>query len=255
MKRKIKKMFLGIYNFFEKAVVLNCKKLWLISQRSRLVNKYLMSYQVHKLQLGGGANLLDGWLNTDFLPRHKEVIILDATKPFFFKKNCFDYIFCEHMIEHISYQDTMCMLKECFRILKPEGKIRISTPDLEVYLELFAAQKSELQKQHLAWIGKNWLQRQGIHSCNEAFVLNLMMHSWGHKFIYDFKTLEFALKESGFSHITRASVKQSDENHFKGIEKHGDYIQNIKGIKNQSGSEVDNKMNEFGTLTVEASRK
>jgi polysaccharide deacetylase 2 family uncharacterized protein YibQ len=68
-------------------------------------------------------------------------------------------------------------------------------------------------------------------------------------------TLEHALKESGFSDVIKTSAKQSDEDNFRGIEKHADHIKNIKGIKNQSGSAVDDQMNEFGTLTIEALKR
>ncbi len=253
--RLVKTAYANVRYFFEKVVVSGIKKLWHLSRRRRLVDQYLLKHPIPKLQLGGGENLLDGWLNTDFMPRHKDVVMLDGTKPFFFKDNTFDYIFCEHMIEHITCQEAMSMLKECSRILKPGGKIRISTPDLEVHLGLFAPQKSTLQKDYINWIGKNWLERQGIQCFDEVLVLNLMMRGWGHKFLYDYKTLKSALAETGFTDIAKVSSKQSQDEHFKGIDKHGDHIKNIKGIKMQSGSNIDNQMNEFASLTVEAIKK
>jgi predicted SAM-dependent methyltransferase len=207
------------------------------------------------LQIGGGDNILEGWLNTDFMPRNNETVILDVTKPLFFKSNTFDYIFCEHMIEHITYNEAIKMLRECLRILRSGGKLRISTPDLEVYIALFSQQKSEMQERHIEWISNNWLKRQGVNSRNEAFVLNLMMRGWGHKFLYDFTTLKLVLSDSGFSEIKSVQVKISEDENLNGIESHGDVIKKIKGIQEQFGSKFDNEMNEFGSLTVEAVKR
>ena len=63
--------------------------------------------------------------------------VIDITKKFPFVSSTFDYVFSEHMIEHIKYQDGLKMLNESFRVLKPSGKIRISTPDLQFLLDLY----------------------------------------------------------------------------------------------------------------------
>jgi predicted SAM-dependent methyltransferase len=55
-------------------------------------------------------------------------VFLDATTPFPFDCGTFDYIYCEHMIEHISWQKGQTMLRECHRVLKPRGVMRIATP-------------------------------------------------------------------------------------------------------------------------------
>ncbi len=250
-----KNRVIGFFEFFKESLFSTCNKIWHYSRRCLLVGRYLKSHKIRKLQIGGGDNILEGWLNTDFMPRNNQTVILDVTRTMLFKSNTFDYIFCEHMIEHITYAQAHKMLKECLRILRPNGKLRISTPDLEVYIGLFGHQKSSMQERHIEWIGNNWLKRQGIHSPNEVFVLNLMMHGWGHKFLYDFKTLKNLLGESGFSDIRRAQVKISDDENLKGIESHGDAIKNIKGIEKQFGSKFDNEMNEFGSLTVEGSKR
>src|SRR5438477_50522 len=80
---------------------------------------------------GAGFNSLPGWLNTDLEPKSASVIYLDAAKPLPFAYSTFDYIFSEHVIEHIPYPQGLSMLKECFRVIKPGGTIRIATPNLE----------------------------------------------------------------------------------------------------------------------------
>ena len=101
-----------------------------------LVRDYLRQHGPKKLHLGCGQNAIPGWLNTDYYPRRQDILHLDATKPFPLPAESFDYVFSEHMIEHITYHDGLTMLKESRRVLKPGGRIRISTPDLKFLIEL-----------------------------------------------------------------------------------------------------------------------
>ena len=119
-----------LYIFFSDA-----KSLIKSSGRKSKIKRYLSKNITKKLHIGCGRKTRSGWLASDLFP-NKEVIFLDATQRFPFKEHTFDYIFSEHMIEHIDYFDGRKMLQECSRVLKPGGKIRIATPDLKKYLSL-----------------------------------------------------------------------------------------------------------------------
>lgn len=56
----------------------------------------------------------------------------DVTQGLPFQNNEVDGVYSEHFIEHLSQTDGIGFLRECRRILKPGGTIRIATPDLEV---------------------------------------------------------------------------------------------------------------------------
>jgi len=77
------------------------------TRRHERVETYLRSHSVRKLQLGTGSNVYEGWLNTDIVDykRENEVVYLDATKPFPLPDAAFDFVFSEHMIEHMTYPD------------------------------------------------------------------------------------------------------------------------------------------------------
>ena len=72
--------------------------------------RYLAQSSTPKLNIGCGIHLLTGWLNTDYSPELPPVMYLDARQRFPFKEETFDYIFSEHVIEHVSYSDGMKML-------------------------------------------------------------------------------------------------------------------------------------------------
>ena len=101
----------------------------LAAKRNRPIAEYLNGPGLKKPQLGTSNNVLEGWLNTDIDLYHDPVVYLDATKRFPFDDNTFDYIASEHMIEHVEYEAAQVMLQECFRVLKPGGRVRIATPD------------------------------------------------------------------------------------------------------------------------------
>src|ERR1700761_2617137 len=102
-----------------------------MSSCESVVAEYLASPGRHKLEIGAGGAGKPGWLSADLHPRPSAdgnySIVMDATQPFPLPDAAFDFIYSEHMIEHIPYADGRRMVRECFRVLKPEGVLRIST--------------------------------------------------------------------------------------------------------------------------------
>jgi predicted SAM-dependent methyltransferase len=118
------------------------------------------------------------------------------TRRFPFEDNTFDYVYSEHMIEHIEYDSALFMLRECFRVLKPGGKIRMSTPDLKVLVGLFANEKTKPQEFYIDWMTRKFLPN--VTSCKEVFLINNVFRAWGHQFLYDRVTIEMTMKKVGF---------------------------------------------------------
>jgi len=186
-----------------------------------MVKKYLESNQIRKLQIGSGRNVLKGWLNTDLNPT-KEIVLLDATKKLPFDDCTFDYVFMEHFIEHLEYQDGIGVVRECYRVLKPGGKLRISTPDLRFLIGLYTENKSELQERYVVWAVDSFLPDIGIYQ--DIFVINNFFRAWGHKLIYDYKTLKSVLEKCGFIDITHYDLGESDDRNLQNVEFHGHHI-------------------------------
>jgi predicted SAM-dependent methyltransferase len=182
----------------------------------RLVEDYLTQATVRKLHLGCGTNVLPGWLNADYFPSSAKILHLDATKPFsLLAIGSFDYIFSEHMIEHISYLDGSRMIAECYRILRLGGKLRLSTPDLSFLVDLYKNDKSKMQREYVDWASKRitWAPYN-----EDTFVINNFVRDWGHCFIYDEKTLRKSMGKSGFTGITRYPLALSDDQAFCKLE-------------------------------------
>ena len=208
-------------------------------QRAQLIERYLREHPVRKLQIGAGENVLDGWLNTDLRPTGPDICFLDAGVRFPFPDETFDYILTEHQIEHIPFERGRFMLAECRRVLRPDGRIRIATPSLEVLAGLVTDQPTDAQRRYVEFISASYLGPNlppGV-----AGVVNNAFRNWGHQFLYDRTTLLASLAEAGFVEAAFTVPGQSEHQHFRGVEGHGDFL----------GEE---EINRFETMVVEARR-
>ncbi len=208
--------------FFTRRIKDNLIRLWVMPQNKLRILNYLKNHNIKKLHLGAGGNILKDWLNTDINPDIKTGAYLNVAKKFPFKNNTFDYIFSEHLIEHLEIRKGIFSLKECFRVLKPGGKIRISTPNLGFLIELYNPQKSEIQTQEIKRIVDMVYADLKIYQ--DIFVINNFFRSWGHKFIYDYKLLKELVEKIGFINVGSFEVKKSDDENLRGLEAHGRFI-------------------------------
>jgi len=216
-----------------------CRRAEWMLLRSSAMKSYLRSHQVRKLQIGAGSNLLKNWLNTDVHPGCRAVVFLDARERFPFDGGTFDYVFSEHQIEHITYSEGLFMLRECYRVLKPGGRIRVATPNLEALIGLCTSHQSDLQRRYINWVIDKFVP--GLNMYRESFVINEVFRGQGHKFIYDRATLQDALQNVGFVEVTCYAVGESDDTALRGIESHGK-------------AAGDEDMNQFETMILEAKR-
>jgi predicted SAM-dependent methyltransferase len=151
-----------------------------------------------KLHLGCGSNYIQGWINVDINPDVKVDIRRDLTENLPFRNGEIDFIFNEHFIEHVPYPHALRFLTECYRVLKPDGVLRISTPDLKYLVSLYTA---DILKEYS---DMNWFPRSRCVMINEG------MRSWGHKFLYDLPELNYILREANFSKIKQVAWRQSE---------------------------------------------
>lgn len=173
----------------------------------RMRNDYLSKTAVPKLHIGGGWRRLDGWLNTD-LDLIPDVMRMDATQRFPFKDRTFQYVYTEHMIEHVSHPKGVDMLRECHRVMREGGVIRVITPNLAAILGLYSSDRRADQQEYLLWFCQTFVPQEC--SPNAVSAINAMFRLWGHQYIYDEDTLADTMRAAGFSSITRWLLGDSD---------------------------------------------
>ena len=83
------------------------------------------------LNLACGNRYYKDWVNIDFVSSCEDVIPYNLLNGIPFDNNFFDGVYNSHVLGHFSKQQGFLFLKECFRVLKSGGVIRIVVPDLE----------------------------------------------------------------------------------------------------------------------------
>lgn len=83
------------------------------------------------LNLGCGRRYHPDWTNLDFKSTGEGVIAHNLNQNIPFPDESFDVVYNSHLLEHFSRSNAEFFLKECYRVLRPQGVLRVIIPDLE----------------------------------------------------------------------------------------------------------------------------
>jgi len=174
-----------------------------------------------KLHLGSGEHIFTGWDNLDLMER-EGIIHCDLTKPLPYETNSVNFIFTEHFIEHLDEVDGFNLLVECFRVMKPGGKIRITCPDLRKYVEAYLNwNPANYSDGELFTSGTNFLNFATLGEAVSGLrYLSPIQtsHNHGHKYYYDEADLTSKLKDAGFINPVSCQYHQSTSPELAGLE-------------------------------------
>ena len=160
------------------------------------------------LHVGCGSVHLDGWINID-LESPVADVKHDLRQPLPYPDGSVDLIYNEHFIEHLNIPDGLIFMRECHRVLKSGGILRLATLDLShVAFRYF-----------FRWKDQDWITR---YNCDwlqtPAEMINLVFRAWEHKFIYDAQELNRRLREAGFTMVKRKKLNKSKHVQLRGRE-------------------------------------
>jgi predicted SAM-dependent methyltransferase len=158
---------------------------------------------------------LPGWLNSDLVSGDMH---LDLARPLPLPDETFKYAFGEHVIEHISERAGMQLLRELYRVLRPGGVLRITTPDLRKIIAIYEDQNPVIDRDAYARFLDNMTGKRHERACQ---IFNDYMHLWGHLYVYDEEDLTAKLRLAGFDDVRRVEPGESCHEALRGIEHHG----------------------------------
>ncbi len=178
------------------------------------------------LNVGCGKVKLSGFVNIDL--EHGADIQCDVTQGLPFGDATVDGIYSEHFIEHLSQKDILGFLRECRRVLKPGGRVRIATPDLSALVTEY--ESNDWRQPWLDKYGYSWVK-------NRAEYLNISMREWGHKWLVDEEELSRLADWAGLEQAKRCNINDSTDPHLARLETRTEstlimeYTQHIEAIE------------------------
>jgi len=148
----------------------------------------------------------NGWINADIrdvspvaASKRHTFEICDVRKKVRWEDNSVSLITAHHLIEHLSRDDGRFFLKECFRILKPEGIIRLSTPDIETFISHLKAGD----------FTEKFAEEHEVKNAEDNADAFFRLAFMGHETIYTFNSLRRKMEEVGFTEVRKMPYSSS----------------------------------------------
>lgn len=160
---------------------------------------------MRKINFGCGTNRLEGWQNYD-----AEV---DITKTLPFGNGVADFVFAEHVVEHVTYEQALAFFRECHRILKSGGVVRIAVPSIE---RVMRHGNEDYFKFASRWTD--------FHEVSRRAAMGAILHAHGHQAPWTDSLLRASLYLSGFTGASTYPPGQSGYAELVGVEGHGKVI-------------------------------
>jgi predicted SAM-dependent methyltransferase len=140
------------------------------------------------IQFACGGNKLEGWIN------HDSDADIRGRLPY--EDGVADWVFIEHGLEHVNSHEGLAFMRECHRILKPGGVLRVCVPELR---RLF------MTREHMSDL--------------------ILGH--GHQMVYSSDSLAGMLVAAGFDAIWETGRKEIDS-HWKTIGREKDDLETLR---------------------------
>ena len=177
-----------------------------LSLRQRRTIRRLANARDLSVNLGSGGTGLDGWVNVEFRRMKDTVLQLDLRHPLPLANESARRVFIEHVLEHLDFRrDAPALVREAYRVLQPGGTFRVIVPDMEKYARAYVSGK------HSDWNKVGWnLDAMPADIYTPMHILNHSFHQEGeHLFGYDFETMQWLLRQAGFTMIAKMAFRQS----------------------------------------------
>lgn len=213
-----------------------------------------------KINLGSGVYGIKGWINIDkdfrldlgssktlkgtvklaerFInvpvslaltppPNYMSLNLLKCRLPF--EDGSVSYCYTSHFLEHMPRHKALQLLREVHRVMEEGGVLRVIVPDLDIFVERYAAAKRGDKKAIEFW--KNYM-KEDFDTMTEKFnfvfakfptpntkwggygnpvlkaVKRMFVADMDHQWMYDFEDLSRLLKSAGFKDIKRLGFRK-----------------------------------------------
>jgi len=158
----------------------------------------------------------------------KNLKLHNCKKKMPFDSNSIDYIYASHFLEHFKNFEAKEIIKDCYRILKGGGIIRIVVPDLELLVKKYLEKDFDyfrkmddlmnINKEKKKYSNNILLAdilisnfypefyKQKVIGMSKVTTFFIRPHLW----MYDYESLKSLLETTGFKKIERKSFKEGN---------------------------------------------
>lgn len=199
----------------------------------------LFFFVMIKLNLGcGWRNFGEDWDHIDG-GDYAHVKGHDITR-LLYDDDSVDLIYASHVFEYFDREEGKEVLKEWYRVLKPEGVLRIAVPDFGAMAKLYVEGKFGLDRFLGHLFGKMEMGMKGGETGNVIY----------HKTTYDFDGLKNILEGVGFGDVRRYDWKVTPPHDL--IDDHSQSYLPSEGFVASEGKMFDKENGYLISLNVEA---
>lgn len=185
-----------------------------------------------KINLGCGPVAPEGWVNIDrspglvldkvpglrgmlgrvrLLPADQanaewpgKVMHRDVRKGLPFPPGGVDVIYSSHMLEHVPRDTARKILRDCRRVLKDGGLIRVAVPDIRALVDAYLADTADDAAETFIRETHMGVEQEPTGSAKFVQVVSGSRHKW----MYDRASLRLLFLEAGFSDVTACEYRE-----------------------------------------------
>lgn len=192
-----------------------------------------------RLHLGCGTHIVPGWVNIDGswnaraakfpglrtalatlrlipaeaarVPWTADVLCRDLTSRLPFADGSVSAIYSSHLLEHLYLEEADALLRDCARVLRPGGVIRVVVPDLRAIVQEYLSRPRAPDEEPAAdRLNERLLlrtRRRAAHGFPFSLYASKDLHS--HKWMYDSDSLRWHLRRAGLAEIAEHPCRES----------------------------------------------
>ena len=149
----------------------------------------------NKLEIGiGSSQKKNGFISSDINCSTDYPYDLRLGLPF--PDASIDFIYAEHVLEHFDYKDLLNLVKDCYRVLKPNGEFSVVVPDAAIYLKAYNNPDSFDYRKYC-------LYEFGLTYKTKIDYVNYIFYMDGHhRYMFDKVNLLVILSDCGFRQVS-----------------------------------------------------
>lgn len=136
-----------------------------------------------------------GMIDARYRTRYRRLDILNAPFALLASLPKYDLVRMQHVLEHFSYEEGLRVLERCAVLLKTDGMLLVTTPDLRVHVEKYRVGA------YRSWRGfRQWANARVPKDAPDSFYFSVFapaLEHEPHKWCYDFPGLQYLFRASG----------------------------------------------------------